>query len=122
VEATNSPQVGEIPSQQMVMLVGSAWALSGDAKAQNLLCEPRANLAPKPSELVLWRDFSPGLDPLRFRLRPARGRTHLLSVFCQGVQFVRIGKNEDVVDAVSHHVEAHHPQGFAIDVRDNGGD
>jgi hypothetical protein len=45
----------------------------------------------------------------------------VLGVFCQGVQFVRIGKNEDVADAVSHHVEAHHAQGFAIHIRHNGG-
>jgi hypothetical protein len=30
-EVTNSPEVGEIPAQQMAMLVGSAMALSGEA-------------------------------------------------------------------------------------------
>jgi hypothetical protein len=37
-EVTNSPEVDEIPSQQMAMLVGSAMALSGETKAQNLDC------------------------------------------------------------------------------------
>jgi hypothetical protein len=36
-EVTNSPEVGEIPSQQMAMLVGGAMALSSEANAQNLV-------------------------------------------------------------------------------------